>query len=168
MHAHIQRFLEVILLGFLPGPKRYYRMMLSWSGMAKNRKKGGKSKEDQLMEEKGNNVPQNTATKSSMPKIRPKTPAERRKTQIDGIKKTVYPSILGAAAGFTCFYSHSLINQLPWHFVLLMVIGATYFVQKVTYPLLGIDAADFKGKDWFYVEFMVIDLWLVSWTLLLN
>jgi hypothetical protein len=49
-----------------------------------------------------------------------------------------------------------------------MVIGATYFVQKMTYPLLGIDAADFKGKDWFYVEFMVIDLWLVTWTLLLN
>ena len=143
-------------------------MMLSMSGMAKNRKKGGKSKEDQQIEEKGNNAPQNTAIKSPMPKARPKTPAERRKIQIDGIKKTVYPSILGAAAGFACFYSPSLINQLPWHFVLLMVIGATYFVQKVTYPILGIDAADFKGKDWFYVEFVAIDLWLVSWTMLLN
>ena len=142
--------------------------MLSWSGMAKNRKKGSKSKEDQQMKENGNIAPQNTDTKTSIAKVRPKTPAERRKSQVDGIKKTVYPSILGAAAGFACFYSPSLINQRPWHFVVLMVIGATYFVQKMTYPFLGIDAADFKGKDWFYVEFMAIDLWLVTWTLLLN
>jgi hypothetical protein len=143
-------------------------MMLSLSGMAKNRKKGGKSKEDQQMEGKGSSAPQSTAIKSSVIKPRPKTQSERRKIQIEGIKKTVYPSILGAAAGFVCFYSSSLINQLPWHFVVLVVIAATYFVQKVTYPLLGIDAADFKGKDWFYVEFMAIDLWLVTWTLLLN
>jgi hypothetical protein len=143
-------------------------MMLSWCAMAKNRKKGGKSKEDQRMEAKGNNTLQSTETKSPVPKARPKTDAERRKSQIDGIKKTVYPAILGAAAGFACFYTPSTISQLPWHFVLLMVIGATYFVQKITYSFLGIDAAEFKGKDWFYVEFMAIDLWLVTWTLLLN
>jgi len=33
---------------------------------------------------------------------------------------------------------------------------------------MKIDAAGFHTKDWFYVEFMVIDLWLVTWTILLN
>ena len=136
--------------------------------MAKNRKTGGKSKEDQLMEEKSNKAPQITTDKNPVPKVRPKTPEERRKIQIDGIKKTIYPSILGAAAGFACFYSMGSINQLPWHFVMLVVIGATYFIQKLTYPFFGIDPADFRGKDWFYVEFMAIDLWLVTWTMLLN
>lgn len=136
--------------------------------MAKNRKKGSKSKEDQQIEEKGKIAVQSTESKSPMPKARPKTAAERRKNQIEGIKKTVYPSILGALAGFACFYSPGTVSQLPWHFVLLVVIGATYFVQRFTYPFLGIDANEFKGKDWFYVEFMAIDLWLVTWTVLLN
>jgi hypothetical protein len=33
---------------------------------------------------------------------------------------------------------------------------------------MGINAAEFKSKDWFYVEFLAVDLWLVTWTLLLN
>jgi hypothetical protein len=160
--------LEVILLGFLPGPKRYYHIMLSWCEMAKNRKKGSKSKENQEIDVKGNNSPKSAATKSPMPKVGPKTPVERRKVQIDGIKKTVYPAALGVAAGFACYYGPSTINQLPWHFVMLVLIGVTYFIQKVTYSFLGIDATQFKGKDWFYVEFMAIDLWLVTWTFLLN
>ncbi len=101
-------------------------------------------------------------------KPRPKSAEERKKEQIDGIKKTVYPSALGIVAGFACFYAPATINLLPWHFVLIVVLAATYFIQKVTYPLLKIDATEFKGKDWFYVEFMAIDLWLVTWTLLLN
>jgi hypothetical protein len=136
--------------------------------MAKNRKKGSKSKEDQLPQAKGDSSPTIAEIKSAAPKASPKTPTQRRKNQIDGIKKTVYPSILGAVAGFACFYSPNLISQLPWHFVMLVVLGATYFVQRITYPFLGIDAMEFKGKDWFYVEFMAIDLWLVTWTLLLN
>jgi hypothetical protein len=136
--------------------------------MAKNRKKGGKTLESQPTEVKENNPPATTIAKSPMPKAKPKTAAERRKNQIDGIKKTIYPGILGAIAGFACFYSPSTISQLPWHFVMLIVIAATYFVQKVTYPILGIDPTEFKAKDWFYVEFMAIDLWLVTWTLLLN
>jgi hypothetical protein len=151
--------------------------------MAKNRKKGGKSKEDPNLDSKGNNAPQSTAIKNPVPKAKPKTVAERKKVQIDGIKKTVYPSVLGVAAGFTCFYSPSIISQLPglsaivspdsvsllpWHFALFVLIGITFLIQKMTYPLLGIDATEFKGKDWFYVEFMAVDLWLVTWTLLLN
>ena len=135
--------------------------------MAKNRKKGGKSKEDQETETKGIALG-SAQTNSPVKKTRTKTAEEHRKNKIDGIKKTVYPSILGVAAGFVCFYSPSTINQLPWHFMILLIIGATYFIQKMTYPFLGIDASGFNGKDWFYVEFMAIDLWLVTWTLLLN
>ena len=102
------------------------------------------------------------------PKAKPKSAAERRKDRIDGIIKTVYPSILGTAAGFACYYTGEAIAPYPWHFVMLSMILLTYLIQKYTYTFLNIDAASFKTKDWFYVEFMVVDLWLVTWTLLLN
>jgi phage shock protein PspC (stress-responsive transcriptional regulator) len=150
--------------------------MLSWGEMAKNRKKG-KSKDEEPAEAKGQDkgpdqskLPKSqAAAQKPAPKPRPKSAAERKKDQIDGIKKTVYPAVLGVLAGFACYYAPAAtINQLPWHFVLLVVLAVTYFIQKVTYPLLKIDASEFNGKDWFYVEFMAIDLWLVTWTLLLN
>ncbi|OPY52348.1 MAG: hypothetical protein A4E48_01168 [Methanosaeta sp. PtaU1.Bin060] len=102
------------------------------------------------------------------PKARQKSAAERRKDRIDGIIKTVFPSLLGVLAGFACFYSASAVSQLPWHFVFLVVILVTYLIQKLVYPFLNIDVVGFQGKDWFYVEFMAIDLWLVTWTFLLN
>ena len=146
--------------------------MLSWCEMAKNRKKGGKSAEDSKTDAKidsmGNDAPQTTAAKSPAPKAKPKTAAERRKSKIDAIKKTVYPAVLGVAGGFVCFYGADVINQLPWHFVTIMFIGLTLFIQKATYPFMDIDVNEFRGKDWFYVEFMAVDLWLVSWTFLLN
>lgn len=141
--------------------------------MAKNRKKG-KSRDEEVPEEakSKDNVTDKGKQPKSQPaaaKPKPKSAAERRKDQIDGITKTVYPAVLGVLAGFACYYAPAeTLNQLPWHFVLLVVLAVTYFIQKVTYPFLKIDVANFKGKDWFYVEFMVIDLWLVSWTLLLN
>ncbi|NMC09690.1 MAG: hypothetical protein GYA39_01730 [Methanothrix sp.] len=51
---------------------------------------------------------------------------------------------------------------------MLLVIFVTFLIQKYTYSFFKIDAAAFQTKDWFYVEFMVVDLWLVTWTLLLN
>jgi hypothetical protein len=51
---------------------------------------------------------------------------------------------------------------------MLSIILVTFLIQKNTYNFLNIDANAFKTKDWFYVEFMVVDLWLVTWTLLLN
>lgn len=139
--------------------------------MAKNRKKGGSKENGGDAEAKvpdkspGKSPPENQAPE---PKARPKSAAERKKDQIDGIKKTVFPAVLGVLAGFACYYASATINQLPWHFVLLLVILLTYLIQKVAYPFLKIDVASFGGKDWFYVEFMAIDLWLVTWTLLLN
>ncbi len=132
--------------------------------MAKKGKKAG-SKDDQGLATQAVNQGQRAA--KLPPKAKPKSAAERRKDRIDGIKKTVYPAILGVLAGFVCYYGKA-DNFLPWHFVLLVVILVTFLIQKYTYFLLRIDAIDFQTKDWFYVEFMAVDLWLVTWTLLLN
>jgi len=155
----------------LYGPKRYYRIMQSLGEMAKNRKKG-RSRDEEPAEAKGQDKGPDKSklpkSQAAAPKPRPKSAAERKKDQIDGIKKTVYPAVLGVLAGFACYYAPAAVNQLPWNLVLLVVLAITYFVQKVTYPFLNINAAEFKGKDWFYVEFIAVDLWLVTWTLLLN
>ena len=50
----------------------------------------------------------------------------------------------------------------------MIVVGFTYFLQKLIYSQLNIDTIEFKFKDWFYVEFIVLDFFLVTWTLLLN
>jgi len=83
-------------------------------------------------------------------------------------KKTVYPAALGVLAGFACYHGAAAISPFPWHSVMLSVIFVTFLIQKYTYSFFKIDAAAFQTKDWFYVEFMVVDLWLVTWTLLLN
>ena len=135
--------------------------------MAKKGKKAG-NKEDQGLATSAQPGNQGQRTVKAPPKAKPKSAAERRTDRIDGIKKTVYPSILGVLAGFACFFGEDAISTLPWHFVLLAVILATYLIQRYTYPFLKIDAAGFQTKDWLYVEFMAVDLWLVTWTLLLN
>jgi hypothetical protein len=157
----------VLLLGPFPGPKRYYHIMQSKGEMAK---KGKKVDDKENLESAQAVQPANKNQKAAPlpPKSKPKSEAERKKDRIDGITKTVYPSILGAIAGFACFYGAAAISQLPWHFVLLVVLLATYLIQKFTYPFLKIDATSFNGKDWIYVEFMAVDLWLVTWTILLN
>ena len=103
-------------------------------------------------------------------KIKPKTDAERKRVQIEGIKKTVYASVLGILLGFFSYYTLGVGNQRPmlWSSAIFFVIASTYFIQKFTYRFMDIDPAEFKGKDWFYVEFLAVDLWLVTWTLLLN
>ena len=136
--------------------------------MAKKEKKVG-NKEDQRLATLATTQEKPSEKVAKLPtKVKPKSAAERRKDRIDGIIKTVYPSILGTVAGFACYYTGAAIAPYPWHFVMLSVIRLTYVIQKYTYTFLKIDAASFKTKDWFYVEFMVVDFWLVTWTLLLN
>lgn len=139
--------------------------------MAKSRK-NERRKDDQESAEAAPAATEEKSTPKAPPKIppkaKPKSAAEQRKDRIDGIIKTIFPSILGVLAGFACFYGSSAISQLPWHFVLLVMILVTYIIQKFAYPFLKIDVVGFQGKDWFYVEFMAIDLWLVTWTILLN
>jgi hypothetical protein len=109
------------------------------------------------------------------PKPKPKSAADRRKDRIDGITKTVYPAVLGVIAGFVCYFvagevgdSNWQISTLPWHFVLMSAILATALIQKFTFPFLKVDSASFQTKDWLYVEFIMLSLLLVTWTLLLN
>ncbi|MGC9515755.1 hypothetical protein [Methanocrinis sp.] len=140
--------------------------------MAKKRKKsksaqkGAAAATDELKakdEKKNNNLPKKDAK-------------ERKKARADGIVMTLYPAVLGAIFGFA---SLSLFGTgipaegsagmaYPWYFVITLVIAITFYVQKFTYPYLKINVDEFKTKDWFYVEFIAVDLWLVSWTLLLN
>ena len=134
--------------------------------MAKKEKKAG-NKQDSRLAPTDNDKPVERIVKQQ-PKVKPMSAAERRKNRIDGIIKTVYPAVLGTIAGFVCYHTGESLAPYPWHFVMMSLILVTFIIQKYTYSFMNIDAASFKAKDWFYVEFMVIDLWLVSWTLLLN
>jgi hypothetical protein len=101
---------------------------------------------------------------------------ERKKARADGIVMTLYPAVLGVIFGFVSLQlfgtgvpeEGSMGMTYPWYFVMTLVIATTFYVQKFTYPYLKIKVEEFKTKDWLYVEFIAVDLWLVSWTLLLN
>ena len=100
---------------------------------------------------------------------------DRRKARADGIVMTLYPAVLGAIFGFASlsFFGTGVaeegeVTTYPWYFVMTLVIAITFYIQKFTYPHLKINVEEFKTKDWFYVEFIAVDLWLVTWTLLLN
>ena len=141
--------------------------------MAKKEKKAG-NKEVQGVEA-GPQENQNERIAKAPPKAKPKSAADRRKDRIDGITKTVYAAALGVIAGFASYYlagalgtNNWQIGVLPWHFVMMSVILITSIIQRLTYSYLKVDAASFQTKDWLYVEFIVVDLWLVTWTLLLN
>jgi hypothetical protein len=140
--------------------------------MAKKEKKAGNNVQGAMA---GPQEKQNERIAKAPPKAKPKSAADRRKDRIDGITKTVYSAALGVIAGFASYFvagavgdNNWQIGVLPWHFVLMSVILATSIIQRFTYPFLKIDAASFQTKDWLYVEFIVVDLWLVTWTLLLN
>ena len=140
--------------------------------MAKKEKKAGNNVQGVMA---GLQEKQNERIAKAPPKAKPRSAADRRKDRIDGIVKTVYSAALGVVAGFACYFlagavgtNNWQIGELPWHFVMISVILVTSLIQRYTYPFLKIDAASFQTKDWLYVEFIVVDLWLVTWTLLLN
>jgi hypothetical protein len=140
--------------------------------MAKNRKKEKASAEGLTEMQKKPESKSKAAPAVQTASKKPKTEAERKKNKLDGIIKTVFPAILGVIGGFACFYYLGLGTALPynlqWHFFVLNFVLVTMIAQRALYPFLGIDVASFKGKDWFYVEFIALDLWLVSWTILSN
>jgi hypothetical protein len=101
--------------------------------------------------------------------IKEKTPEEKAKEHREGIIKTVVAAALGIIAGFLIHAFYGIGENKVWYATLFIVIGITYFLQKyLIFPQLKIDAKELKLKDWFYVEFIIIDLFLVVWTLLLN
>jgi hypothetical protein len=105
-------------------------------------------------------------TQTPSPQIE-KTPEEKRENHINGIKKTLVPAIIGTFAGFLSL-NLGTGTDLPWLSILLFVIIFSYYAQRLIYPIINVDVKEFGGKDWFYVEFITIDFWLVVWTLLLN
>lgn len=96
------------------------------------------------------------------------TPEEKQKAHREGIIKTIVASILGILAGLIMFSQYGSGEDRIWYVILVIVIGITYYVQKLIYPPLKINVKEFKFKDWLYVEFIVIDFFLVTWTLFLN
>lgn len=100
--------------------------------------------------------------------IKEMTPEEKQKAHREGIIKTIVSAVLGILAGVIMFSQYGTGEDRIWYVILMIVIGITYYVQKLIYPPLKINVKEFKFKDWFYVEFIVIDFFLVTWTLLLN
>ena len=102
--------------------------------------------------------------------------ADRRKARSDGIIMTLYPAVLGVIFGFASLQLFgtgvpevgAVGMTYPWYFVMTLVIAISYYIQRFTYPFMKINVDEFKAKEWFYVEFIAVDLWLVTWTLLLN
>jgi hypothetical protein len=101
--------------------------------------------------------------------IKERTPEEKQKEHRDGIIKTVLAAVLGIIAGVIAHSVYGTAENKPWYAVLFIVIALTYFIQKyLFYRQLKIDVKELKFKDWFFVEFVIIDFFLVTWTLLLN
>lgn len=100
--------------------------------------------------------------------IKERTPEEKQKEHKEGIIKTIVASILGIIAGFLAYSLYGTGEGKVWYAILMIVIALTYFIQKLLYPQIKINVREFKYKDWIYVEFIVIDFFLVTWTLLLN
>jgi len=97
-----------------------------------------------------------------------KTPEEKQKAHREGIIKTIVATILGIISGVVMFSQYGAGEDRLWYAILMIVIGVTYYVQRLVYPLIKIDVKELKTKDWLFVEFIVIDFFLVTWTLLLN
>jgi len=101
-----------------------------------------------------------------------KTPAEKKRLLIEGIKKTVAPAFISVFFAFIFNYKFGSASgetfRIPWFYVFLLVILISYYIQKLAYPIIGVRVKEFETKDWLYVEFLVVIFFWVFWTLMLN
>jgi hypothetical protein len=97
-----------------------------------------------------------------------KTPHEKKRLLIEGIKKTVAPAFISAFFAIIFTYKFGDASGIAWFSVFLLVILVSYYIQKLAYPTIGVQVKDFETKDWLYVEFLVVIYFWVFWTLLLN
>jgi hypothetical protein len=97
-----------------------------------------------------------------------KTPAERKRLLIEGIKKTVVPAFISVFFALLFFYNFGDASGISWFSVILLVLLVSYYIQKLSYPAIGVRVKEFETKDWMYVEFLIIIYFWVFWTLLLN
>jgi hypothetical protein len=84
---------------------------------------------------------------------------DRQVKHVEGIKKTILSSLLGIIGGVASFYlsAYSL-------FILIVIV----YSQRVILPRIGVDAKEFRATDWFFLVFMTVAFWFVTWTILLN
>ncbi|MEZ5334417.1 MAG: hypothetical protein R2741_03830 [Methanolobus sp.] len=99
---------------------------------------------------------------------KPKTPEEKRKAHKEGIIKTAVAAIVGIIAGIIAYTQLGTGEDKLWYATLMIVAGFSYYGMRLIFPMLKVRTKEFGFKDWFYVEFIVIDFCLVTWTLLLN
>jgi len=102
------------------------------------------------------------------PVYKVKTPEERKQAHVEGIIKTAVASVIGIMAGILAHSQFGVGDDTSWYAVLIIVAAVAYYAQRLIFPLIKIDTKEFGFKGWFYVEFLVIDFCLVTWTLLLN
>lgn len=106
-----------------------------------------------------------SSNKNIIPEI---TPEEKQKIHRDGIIKTIVAVILGISSGLIVFNMYGAGEDRVWYALITIILALNYYAQRLIYPAIHIDTKEFKFKDWFYVEFLVLDFCLVTWTLLLN
>ena len=113
-------------------------------------------------------VESNVKSSKGIITIKEKTPEERKQNHIEGIIKTAVASIIGIVAGIVSFKQFGTAEDTTWYAILTIVAVLAYYAQRIIFPAIKINSKEFGFKDWFYVEFLVIDFCLVTWTLLLN
>ncbi len=103
-------------------------------------------------------------------KFKVRTPEERKQAHVEGIIKTAVASVIGIVAGVLAYIQLGVAEDptVKWYAILTIVAALSYYAMKLVFPALKIKVKEFGLKDWFYVEFIVIDFFLVTWTLLLN
>lgn len=99
-----------------------------------------------------------------------RTPEEKKLAHKEGIIKTAVAAIIGIIAGIIADIQLGVADDptIKWYVILMFIVGLSFYVMKFSFPLFKIKVKEFGLKDWFYVEFIVIDFCLVTWTLLLN
>jgi hypothetical protein len=99
------------------------------------------------------------AEQKGLVKADEKQEPDRQVKHVEGIKKTVLSSLLGIVGGVASFYlsAYSL-------FILIVIV----YSQRFILPRLGVDAKEFRATDWFFLVFMTVAFWFVTWTILLN
>ncbi len=105
---------------------------------------------------------------SSVGKLKEKTSVEKRTEHLYSIVKTAVASYIGVVAGFVAYFMLDAALETKWYAILTIIAILAYYAQRIIYPLIKINTKDFGIKDWLYVEFIVIDFCLVTWTLMLN
>ena len=112
--------------------------------------------------------PEKEEKKQTEPAVKSMTPEERKRLLLEGIKKTVVPAVMGAFFAVIFFFKFGDAAHVSYFLVLLLVILVSYYIQRFSYPLIGVKVEEFQTKDWMYVEFFTVIFFLVFWILMLN